>query len=332
MLKGLNLFPETKRFDTKAALLPYIMDVSGRLLAGTSPTGDLGEIAGKALQGGNPFLAQALQEKRAFEAQDPDSKLRETALSLALKDDDKTEFSDPTEVTIRYEGSDKNVPALRTFNKNENSFVYQTTAGDPIDAKTTPFKVIRDKEATNWSSPTDVKLQVSGVDKPVDAKRTFNASDNIFSYQTIAGEVINPESILRELDDGSDKSWTGATEVELLKKGDESGNTRNAVRVLEGNEFKYINPATNLPYNMDMYNVLTDDLTENKVQETLDGEITFNGEKKNVDFVETDQGLKILDFRSDSDTFGKMIDINEIDGLTSFNIKPKKEILSVEEE
>ena len=54
MLKGLNLFPETKRFDTKAALLPYIMDVSGRLLAGTSPTGDLGEIAGKALQGGNP--------------------------------------------------------------------------------------------------------------------------------------------------------------------------------------------------------------------------------------------------------------------------------------
>jgi len=336
MLKGLNLFPETKRFDTKAALLPYIMDVSSRLLAGTSPTGDLGEIAGKALQGGNPFLAQALQEKRAFEAQDPDSKLRETALSLALKDDDKTEFSDPTEVTIRYEGSDKNVPALRTFNKNENSFVYQTTAGDPIDAKTTPFKVIRDEEPVNWSNPTDVKVQLSnGI--TTDAVRTFNPADNVFSW-TIPGqaEKLTPGNF-KQIDDGSDGSWTGATDVELLKKGDESGKTIKAIRVLDGSEFKFINPATNSPYNMAMYDVLTDDLTENKVQETLDGVITIDGKEKNVDFVETDQGLKILDFRPTIDNkpnpnFGKMRDINEIEGITSFNVKPKKEILSVEEE
>ena len=331
MLKGLNLFPETKRFDTRQALAPYIMDVSSRLLSGTSPTGDLGQIVGQALQGGNPFLAQALQEKRAFEAEDPDSKLRETALSLALKDDDKTEFSDPTEVTIRYDGSDENVPALRTFNKNENSFVYQTTAGDPIDAKTTPFKVIRDEEPVNWSNPTDVKVQLAnGI--TTDAVRTFNPADNVFSW-TIPGqaEKLTPGTF-KQIDDGSDGSWTGATEVELLKKGDESGKTVDAIRVLDNNEFKFINPATNSPYNMAMYDVLTDDLTENKVQETLDGVITFEGKEKNVDFVETDQGLKILDFRSDSDTFGKMIDINEIDGLTSFNVKPKKEILSVEEE
>jgi len=340
MLKGLDLFPETKPVSKLQAFSPALIKLGAGLMSGRSLQGGLGgglDILGQSVAGASPEIQRATQTILEDKAKDPDAALRETALSLALKDDDKTEFSNPTEVTIRYEGSDKNVPALRTFNKNENSFVYQTTAGDPIDAKTTPFKVIRDKEATNWSSPTDVKLQVSGVDKPVDAKRTFNASDNIFSYQTIAGEVINPESILRELDDGSDKSWTGATEVELLKKGDESGNTRNAVRVLEGNEFKYINPATNLPYNMDMYNVLTDDLTENKVQETLDGEITFNGEKKNVDFVETDQGLKILDFRPTIDNkpnpnFGKMVDINEIKGITSFNAKPKKEILSVEEE
>ena len=336
MLKGLNLFPETKRFDTRQALAPYIMDVSSRLLSGTSPTGDLGQIVGQALQGGNPFLAQALQEKRAFEAEDPDSKLRETALSLALKDDDKTEFSDPTEVTIKYEGSDKNVPALRTFNKNENSFVYQTTAGDPIDAKTTPFKVIRDEEPVNWSNPTDVKVQLkNGI--TTDAVRTFNPADNVFSW-TIPGqaEKLTPGTF-KQIDDGSDGSWTGATDVELLKKGDESGRTVGAIRVLDGNEFKFINPATNSPYNMAMYDVLTDDLTENKVQETLDGVIIIDGKEKNVDFVETDQGLKILDFRPTIDNkpnpdFGKMVDINEIEGITSFNIKPKKEILSVEEE
>ena len=336
MLKGLNLFPETKRFDTRQALAPYIMDVSSRLLSGTSPTGDLGQIVGQALQGGNPFLAQALQEKRAFEAEDPDSKLRETALSLALKDDDKTEFSDPTEVTIKYEGSDKNVPALRTFNKNENSFVYQTTAGDPIDAKTTPFKVIRDEEPVNWSNPTDVKVQLkNGI--TTDAVRTFNPADNVFSW-TIPGqaEKLTPGTF-KQIDDGSDGSWTGATDVELLKKGDESGRTVGAIRVIDGNEFKFINPATNSPYNMAMYDVLTDDLTENKVQETLDGVIIIDGKEKNVDFVETDQGLKILDFRPTIDNkpnpdFGKMVDINEIEGITSFNIKPKKEILSVEEE
>ena len=87
MLKSTGLFPERQAFDTRAALTPYIMDVSSRLLGGTSPTGNLGEIVGQALQGGNPLLAQALQEKRAFEAQDPDANLNKLALELALKDD-----------------------------------------------------------------------------------------------------------------------------------------------------------------------------------------------------------------------------------------------------
>jgi hypothetical protein len=334
MLKGLDLFPETKPVSKLQAFSPALIKLGAGLMSNRSLQGGFGgglDIVGQSVEDASPEIQQATQTILEDKAKDPDAALRETALSLALKDDDKTEFSDPTEVTIRYDGSDKNVPALRTFNKNENSFVYQTTAGDPIDAKTTPFKVIRDEEPVNWSNPTDVKVQLAnGI--TTDAVRTFNPADNVFSW-TIPGqaEKLTPGTF-KQIDDGSDGSWTGATEVELLKKGDESGKTVDAIRVLDNDEFKFINPATNSPYNMAMYDVLTDDLTENKVQETLDGEITFNGEKKNVDFVETDQGLKILDFRSDSDTFGKMIDINEIDGLTSFNVKPKKEILSVEEE
>jgi len=334
MLKGLDLFPETKPVSKLQAFSPALIKLGAGLMSNRSLQGGFGgglDILGQSVEGASPEIQQATQTILEDKAKDPDAALRETALSLALKDDDKTEFSDPTEVTIRYEGSDKNVPALRTFNKNENSFVYQTTAGDPIDAETTPFKVIRDEEPINWSNPTDVKVLLdNGI--TTDAVRTFNPADNVFSW-TIPGqaEKLTPGTF-KQISDGSDGNWTGATEVELLKKGDESGGTVDAIRVLDGDEFKFINPVTNSPYNMAMYDVLADDLTENKVQETLDGEITFNGEKKNVDFVETDQGLKILDFRSDSDTFGKMIDINEIDGLTSFNIKPKKEILSVEEE
>tara|TARA_R100000654_G_scaffold1194_1_gene4416 strand:+ start:51 stop:2081 length:2031 start_codon:yes stop_codon:yes gene_type:complete len=339
MLKGLDLFPETKPVSKLQAFSPALIKLGAGLMSNRSLQGGFGgglDILGQSVEGASPEIQQATQTILEDKAKDPDAALRETALSLALKDDDKTEFSDPTEVTIRYEGSDKNVPALRTFNKNENSFVYQTTAGDPIDAETTPFKVIRDEEPINWSNPTDVKVLLDNGIK-TDAVRTFNPADNVFSW-TIPGQVekLTPGTF-KQIDDGSDGSWTGATQVELLKKGDESGGTVDAIRVLDDDEFKFINPVTNSPYNMAMYDVLTDDLTKNKVQETLDGVITIDGKEKNVDFVETDQGLKILDFRPTIDNkpnpnFGKMVDINEIDGITSFNVKPKKEILSVEEE
>ena len=339
MLKGLDLFPETKPVSKLQAFSPALIKLGAGLMSNRSLQGGFGgglDILGQSVEGASPEIQQATQTILEDKAKDPDAALRETALSLALKDDDKTEFSDPTEVTIRYEGSDKNVPALRTFNKNENSFVYQTTAGDPIDAETTPFKVIRDEEPINWSNPTDVKVLLDNGIK-TDAVRTFNPADNVFSW-TIPGqaEKLTPGTF-KQIDDGSDGSWTGATQVELLKKGDESGGTVDAIRVLDDDEFKFINPVTNSPYNMAMYDVLTDDLTKNKVQETLDGVITIDGKEKNVDFVETDQGLKILDFRPTIDNkpnpnFGKMVDINEIDGITSFNVKPKKEILSVEEE
>lgn len=45
---------------------------------------------------------------------------------------------------------------------------------------------------------------------------------------------------------------------------------------------------------MAMYDVLTDDLTENKVQETLDGEITFNGKKKMLTLLRLIKVLKYL--------------------------------------
>ena len=104
MLRSTGLFPERQAFDTRAALTPYIMDVSSRLLSGTSPTGNLGEIVGQALQGGNPLLAQALQEKRAFEAQDPDAELNKLALELALKDDPTANITGEKITTVVRDG------------------------------------------------------------------------------------------------------------------------------------------------------------------------------------------------------------------------------------
>ena len=75
MLKSLNLYqPQT--FDAKENMTPYLLDLSARLLGGTSKRGGIGgalEIGGQAMAGANPLLSQALQNKREFEATDQEA-------------------------------------------------------------------------------------------------------------------------------------------------------------------------------------------------------------------------------------------------------------------
>ena len=90
MLRGLNLYqPQT--FDAKENMTPYLLDLSARLLGGTSKRGGIGgalEIGGQAMAGANPLLSQALQNKREFEATDQEAPLKQMALQMALEKDD----------------------------------------------------------------------------------------------------------------------------------------------------------------------------------------------------------------------------------------------------
>jgi hypothetical protein len=97
MLKGLNLYqPQT--FDAKENMTPYLLDLSARLLGGTSKRGGIGgalEIGGQAMAGANPLLSQALQNKREFEATDQEAPLKQMALQMALeKDDPRFEYKE----------------------------------------------------------------------------------------------------------------------------------------------------------------------------------------------------------------------------------------------
>ena len=90
MLQGLGLFqPQT--FDAKENISPYILDLSARLLGGTSKRGGIGgalEIGGKAMAGSTPLLSEALKNKREFEATDQEAPLKQMALQMALEKDD----------------------------------------------------------------------------------------------------------------------------------------------------------------------------------------------------------------------------------------------------
>jgi len=129
MLKGLDIIPERKPFDRSGANREALMTLFGNLMAGKSYQGGLGgalEIAGKSLTAAAPQFGEALAERRAYEAADPEAPLKQMALQMALKKEDGIEYSDPTEVKIKYDGADETNNALRTFDKKNNVFVYQT--------------------------------------------------------------------------------------------------------------------------------------------------------------------------------------------------------------
>jgi len=88
LLKGAT--PERKPFDRSGANREALMTLFGNLMSGTSYQGGLGgalEIAGKSLTASAPQFGEALAERRAYEAADPEAALRAQALGLAITKD-----------------------------------------------------------------------------------------------------------------------------------------------------------------------------------------------------------------------------------------------------
>ena len=92
LLKGAT--PERKPFDRSGANREALMTLFGNLMSGTSYQGGLGgalEIAGKSLTASAPQFGEALAERRAYEAADPETDLRKQALDLAVTNQKKSE-------------------------------------------------------------------------------------------------------------------------------------------------------------------------------------------------------------------------------------------------
>ena len=213
MLRSTGLFPERQPFDTRAALTPYIMDVSSRLLSGTSPTGNLGEIVGQALQGGNPLLAQALQEKRAFEAQDPDAELNKLALELALKDDPTANITGEKITTVVRDG--KPIQLLSYF---KDGIYTEKVIGDAVPTAESAVKGIprdifdtlpkEDKDAVlglidNPEITSANIIEVVKDGKPVKKLTYFN--DGVYTEKIIgavAEEPVNVKGVPKDIYDG----------------------------------------------------------------------------------------------------------------------------------
>ena len=76
MLQGLGIAPEREPFDRAGANREALMTLFGNLMAGSSYQGGLGgalEIAGKSLAAAAPQFGEAIDERRAYEAVDPEA-------------------------------------------------------------------------------------------------------------------------------------------------------------------------------------------------------------------------------------------------------------------
>ena len=86
LLKGVQ--GERKPFDRMGANVEPLLTLFGNLMSGTSYQGGLGgalEIAGKGLKEAAPGFQRAINERRAYDAADPESGLRMKALEMAIE-------------------------------------------------------------------------------------------------------------------------------------------------------------------------------------------------------------------------------------------------------
>ena len=94
--------PERAPFDRRAANVEPLLTLFGNLMSGTSYQGGLGgalEIAGKGLKEAAPGFQRAINERRAYDAANPDAALRAQALGLAIE-------NQPDPVTEKWTGKE----------------------------------------------------------------------------------------------------------------------------------------------------------------------------------------------------------------------------------
>ena len=83
---------------------------------------------------------------------------------------------------------------------------------------------------------------------------------------------------------------------------------------------------------MSKHDIYEDDTTQETAKTSIDGSITLKGKPVDAEFIQVGDQIKVIDPRKGSATFGQAVNLHEIDGLEGFNMIPKKEILSVDEQ
>jgi hypothetical protein len=321
MLQGLGIVPERKPFDRAGANREALMTLFGNLMAGTSYQGGLGgalEIAGKSLAAAAPQFGEAIDERRAYEAVDPEAGLKQMALQMALKEKPSNKIKSSEQVYGTFgEGENKQTgygfadvyeDGKRTFTiggETYNSFVGET---EPEENKPETFykgetvKIRRKGDITGETFDASFMTGNKGSlkFKAIGADREFNA---------------NEFEIVGDLDyEGNVKVKVGDTIREATQVWDgEKLITRVGTEILQPGAFTIVDQDA-------------------KPKEDENYKVTIGGQEYTTLGTQVGKDLFVYDPVEDSPTKGQLVSIADIENVEGVTKVKTKNFLTFEEQ
>ena len=212
--------PEREPFDRRAANVEPLLTLFGNLMSGTSYQGGLGgalEIAGKGLKEAAPGFQRAINERRAYDAANPDAALRAQALGLAVK-------NQPDPVTEKWTGKEAfkaNVNVAPVEEGGEGSQVVRSLTRFTSNLGNVEFRDQNNNVITDFS--------------PIEKYDSFEGPDK-YQYQIIDGKAVKIPGQGAAIDDESIKTFQGKDGYQYLIQVDPNDPTKVSAVLLPGQE------------------------------------------------------------------------------------------------
>jgi hypothetical protein len=210
--------PERAPFDRRAANVEPLLTLFGNLMSGTSYQGGLGgalEIAGKGLKEAAPGFQRAINERRAYDAANPDAALRAQALGLAVK-------NQPDPVTEKWTGKEAfkaNVNVAPVEEGGEGSTVVRNLTRFTSNLGNVEFRDQNNNVITDFS--------------PIEKYDSFEGPDK-YQYQIIDGKAVKIPGQGAPIDDESVKTFQGKDGYQYLIQVDPNDPTKVGAVLLPG--------------------------------------------------------------------------------------------------
>jgi hypothetical protein len=212
--------PERAPFDRAGANREALMTLFGNLMAGTSYQGGLGgalEIAGKSLAAAAPQFGEAIAERRAYDAADPDAALRAQALSLAIK-------NQPEEESEKWTGKEAfkaNVNVAPVEEGGEGSTVVRQLTRFTSNLGNVEYRDSNNNVITDFT--------------PIEKYDSFEGPDK-YQYQIVDNKAVKIPGQGAPVDDESVKTFQGKDGYQYLIQVNPNDKTQVSAVLLPGQE------------------------------------------------------------------------------------------------
>tara|TARA_R110002153_G_scaffold162042_1_gene314473 strand:+ start:153 stop:2228 length:2076 start_codon:yes stop_codon:yes gene_type:complete len=321
MLQGLGIVPERKPFDRSGANREALMTLFGNMMAGTSYQGGLGgalEIAGKSLTAAAPQFGEAIDERRAYEAVDPEAGLKQMALQMALKEKPGNKIKSSEQVYGTFGADDNKQKGYGFADIYEDGTRTFTIGGQTYNSFTGETEPAEDKPETFFKGDI-VKIRKKGDT----TGETFDASFMTGNKGSLKFKAI-----------GADRNFS-SNEYEIIGDLDYEGNVKvkigdavkDATQLWDGE--KLITRIGTEILQPGAFTIVDQGAT---AKEDENYKITIGGEEYTTLGTQVGKDLFIIDPREDSPTKGQQISIAEIENIDGIAKVKTKNFLTFEEQ